>query len=92
LKPLKTFFLDLAFRADDDALAASAAIRVKNLSSSGRLYDRPNLKLVSHECMTFRQLEAAIDKLHRELESVKREGRRRFRASERAQRWRQNRN
>ncbi len=78
---METYFLDLAFRGYESGIGASAAVRIKNCSASERRYDQPNLKLITHECASYVELDEGITKLIAELESIRQKGKRMFEKS-----------
>ena len=80
---METYFLDLAFRGYESRIGASAAVRIKNYSDSERRYDQPNLKMITHECASYVELDEGISKLIAELESIRQKGKRMFEQSHR---------
>jgi len=80
---METYFLDLAFRGYESRVGASAAVRIKNFSDSERRYDQPNLKLITHECASYVELDEGISNLIAELEGIRQKGKRMFEKSRR---------
>lgn len=75
---MNTVTLGLAFRRNSGTLPAAAAIHLKFFSKSGNQFGPVNLNLLTPECRGPEELESWIDRLHRELDVIKTEARKRF--------------